>query len=400
MKKNKSIPQTFIHFKGIGKLILFLVAVVMIIDACKRDAEIIYNPNDGLILNLKWNQAYVKETKLEVESGLMWVFSFLGADLPIGSMQSSLVWKGNLLQIDFSKLGFNDHALIALGKLLKIIKQSQEYKTMEGIDIGRFIMLTLNSTNHYYAITGASRHFSDFKINRVIDAKKAAIIESCVTLNSRLIEVPDSGNQNLINTFFIANECEGSIINGKQTIYEYETIELMPNGQFRFAIYNLDGNLILASNAAKTISGKPAKCLWCHEINIQPPFYALTPVNGYYSPEMFRYIVSKNMNFVYNYRKTLKTEIDYRKTQDHALAEFLYISFMEPSVERLSLEWNMNIAQVKSIMKPYPTHTNHEFPYSDSLYTRKDADLNSPFQKIQVPESAREESLYEPDLIK
>jgi hypothetical protein len=101
-----------------------------------------------------------------------------------------------------------------------------------------------------------------------------------------------------------------------------------------------------------------------------------------------------------NYRNALKSDIDFNKKQDHTFAELLYITFMEPSADRLSLEWNMNIADVKNKLTALPTHTNTEFPYLGVLYDRKDVDFLSPYEYARVPESAREFSEYEPDLIK
>ena len=100
------------------------------------------------------------------------------------------------------------------------------------------------------------------------------------------------------------------------------------------------------------------------------------------------------------YRKSLRQDIDYSKTLDHTFTEILYISFMEPSAERLASEWGIPVEQVTEKLKGLPTHTHHEFPYLGTLYNRKDVESLSPYSIIRVPESAREPSEYEPDLIK
>ncbi len=383
----------------IARLFFSIIMLLIVFDSCKRDAEITI-PQHDYSINLRWNQAYENETKENVETGLLWVFSFLGADIPKGSFNQAKTWGNNILKIDLSKVGFNPIALNAFSKLLPQLKQSEEYQKINAIDIGRFIMLTLNSSNHYYAITGASNNFLPVKANHFFDSVSVAITQSTITLTNRLIEVPDSNVKAILNLVFIANECDGSVANGTQIVYEHEVAELMPNGQFRFSIYDVQNNLLEVSNTAKTNSGKPSKCLWCHEINIQTFHTIQTDVPGYYGADMFKHVVSSNTLTLNSYRNTLKSDIDFSKTQDHTFAELLYISFMEPSSLRLAIEWNMGESEVKNLLIGIPTHINAEFNFLGTLYDRKDIDSFAPYKGIKVPDSAREYSPYEPNLIK
>jgi len=380
-------------------LIYTFLFLLIIINSCSRDEKITLQQPVDYKINLRWDQAYTNETKEYVETGLLWTFTFLGAEIPGGSFHQSLVWNNNIVQLNLSEIGFNPIALNAFAKLLPQLKESEEYKKFNAMDIGRFIMLTLNSSYHYYAITGASPSYTQVRAGKIFDPVKAAITQSNVTSTNRIIEVPDSAFRRFSNMTFIAEECDGSIQLGTQQAYEREITELMSNGQFRFAIYDINNRLLSASNITKTQSGKPAKCLWCHEINLQPTFNNQTMVAGYYHADAFNNLIYSNKLFLTAYRNTLNSDIDFTKKQDHTYAELLYISFMEPSAERLSIEWNMSVNDVKNKLISLTTHSNTEFPYLGILYDRKDVDLFSPYQYIRVPQSAREFSEYEPDLI-
>jgi hypothetical protein len=357
--------------------------------------------NDSTTLTLRWVKAYDNETKDKVENGLKWALLFLGAELNLGSYESAVTWKQpDKLEVDFSKLGFSSEGLDALAKLTSEIKKSGEYTEKGGIDIGRFIMLTVNSPHHYYKITNAPKTIDDFRKRVSFDTKKAGIIESNIAKGHRVINVPDMNSTDILRSAFASAEGSGSITEGSFKISEHEVFDIMPNGMLRFMLYDEAGKLKAAGDTSLGGAGKPSKCLWCHEIVIQPAFISKTHVSGYHSPKEFDDIVNKQMELLKAYRKNLKQDIDYGKTLEHTFTEILYISFMEPSAERLVNEWGIPLEQVKEKLKGLPTHTHHEFPYLGLLYNRSDVEKFAPFSFIRVPESAREPSNYEPDLIK
>jgi hypothetical protein len=73
---------------------------------------------------------------------------------------------------------------------------------------------------------------------------------------------------------------------------------------------------------------------------------------------------------------------------------------MEPSAERLALEWGITLESVNEKLKGIPTHIHHEFGYLGNLYYRDEIEVFAPFSSIRPPSSARNKSQYEPDLIK
>ena len=350
------------------------------------------------VLNLRWVKGYETEKKENVETGIKWSLSFLGAMLPKGSFAEATQWNDNILFVDFNKLGFSDNALNALHSLIKALKKTGEYKKYNAIDIGRFIMLTLNSSKHYYAITDINKKYAEFRSRFRYGNTRAAIMESCVSSKHRLIDIGQ--NNEVKNISFIASEGHGRLDSGVFTTEEFEVFDIMPNGQLRFAVYDSKGNLKNAADASISSAGKPAKCLWCHEKNIQPPFFAKTALPGYYTPDSFKTIVLTTIELLEAYRSTLNGEIDYRRLQEHTQAELLYINFMEPSAERLSREWNMPLGMVTQKLAGLPMHTHPEFPYLGILYNRMDVDRFAPYSMMRVPQSARELSGYEPNVIK
>jgi hypothetical protein len=373
-----------------GCLVLFIIWV-----SCANHV-IVHDTN--LTISLRWVKSYPGESKDEVVTGLAWNLSFLGAELPTGSLNQAIQWEDSHFTLDLSQVGFRTSAQESFIELINFLKSSDEYRARGGIDLGRFIMLTLNSTNHYYAITGAPRTYSAFRAQYIFDEKKAGISPSTIAFGDRLIEL--STGSRLDKIAFVATEGEGSIKDGTFVAREFETLDFMKNGQLRFALYDMNGNLKLAASKSLTAAGKPSKCLWCHELGLQKPFNDAPQLSGYYTTEEFKGKLDERTNLIHAYRNTLSSEINFSKTQDHTKGELLYLAFMEPSAERLAEEWSISVEEVKQALIHISTHEHDEFSFlGDKLYHRKDIDHLAPYETVQVPEDPRNLSQYEPDFI-
>ena len=380
---------------------MLLLALAVMADSCRHDYEDSGVQADALTLNMRWSQGYATETTIEAETGIKWCVSYLGAELPAGSFARTLHWtSGTTFSLHLAQAGFSKEARQKLQTLVAMLRSSDEYKRTGSIDIGRFIALTIGSANHYYAITGAATTLTGFKSRFTFDLKQIAITQSVVSKAHRLIDVAYATAGK--TAAFVAIEGFGRIDSNTFSAREYETIDIMKNGQLRVGIYSqADGKLRPASDTSLTQGGKPAKCLWCHELNFNPSFSPLAAdVPGYYSIPEFQSLISNQMNLLSAYRSQLNGDVDFSKKQEHQLMELLYISFMEPSAARLALEWNMSVQQVQSRMAGLPTHVYPEFPILGQLYYRKDADARAPYSSMPVPDRIREPSAYEPDLLK
>ena len=386
-----------VRSRGVSTMTAALVPVLLALasSGCSHHETAPRHPE--LTMQLRWVKGYPRETKGDVETGMNWALSFLGASLPRESADV-YSWRNDVVTVDLDAAGVLPATKPAWISVLAALKNSDEYRKMGAIDIGRFLILTLCSSNQYFALTGAAPTFADFQARHPQESRPAAVVESGIAKGNRLVEIGRASRIGEI--FFVAFEGTGSIADGSFQKAETETIDFMPNGQLRFALYDLAGHPKAATTPSLTAAGKPSKCLWCHEIGLQQPYKNVTRVGGYYSPEELHAIVTERMNIVDAYRRTLSSHIDFRRTNDHTFAELLYMSFAEPTAARLALEWNMPEEKVKALLAGCKTHAQHERPIlGDHLYDREEIDRFAPYQTLRVPSQVRESGGYEPKLV-
>ena len=384
--------------RWLGWIVFTVIVTIILLLTCSVFREIKTQPASyDSTITLHWIQNYKTETKEDFEEAFVWGLSFLGAELPKDSLSSWLVWKdSNTFILHFEKAGFSTAALVPINKVLYELKRSEEYLKTKRIDAGRLMVQLLNNSSHYYAITGVAKTFDGFRNQYEWDPKKAAIIESVIAKKHRKINFSKPTGNKLA---FFSEESGGSLLDSTFRTSEFEVSELMPNGQFRYAIYDTFGNLKIAADSSKTSAGKPAKCIWCHEISIQPTYIAKTNVQNYYTFFQFDSIVAQRYLLAQKYRKTLRSDLDFSETQKHTLLEKLYISFMEPSLRRVALEWSMDSVSVSKKINRLPTHEHHEFKDLGLLYDRKEIDEKAPYSSLPVPGSARDLSDFEPNYL-
>lgn len=346
-------------------------------------------------IRLRYTLNYEGDTWEKNRTGFLWTLSYLGASLPKGSFDNSLSWVGpRTFLIDFSKLGFNDQAVSVLRILCDSLRDTPAYKKTKALDLGHFIALTLGSSWHYYAITNTPHSYNDFLKQTVSDNQEVfALTKSTVSHHQRLIRTYK--HEDIQKFVFVAEEGVGDVRDGTFSTKEFEVMDILPNGQLHFAVYNTEGNLIPAGNIQFGESGKPAKCIWCHEINIQPLFKAADPVQGFLTPDQFSGQIRDFGELLKKYRNKLNSDIDFTKLQDHTYQELIYFSFMEPSLKRLSQEWGVPEKALKKILKSKTTHVHHEFGFLGDLFYRGDISSFGPQGGI-LPSDIREEGT-EPD---
>jgi hypothetical protein len=337
-------------------------------------------------INLEWNKAYNDDTIGKSLIGLKWAFSYIGASLP--NSDEGFIVSNETIVIDLKKLGFSGNAQNKLSILHSKIIDSDEYQQTNAIDLGRYISLLIGSSEFYYETIGVPKTLSQILNKYTLLPQKGYVNNSGVSLEHRIIQFSE---QDGLNQLFFCKEIDPIT----QEIYEYETIELLSNGQLRYGIFDANGNRKPNADSAHSNAGKPAKCAWCHESNIQQMFSIQNNFTGYLTYTDFQ-------NTLINYRESNRTlklalvdGVDFSQTQQHTLTELLYISFMEPSAERLSIEWNMTVSEVQNLLTSYQTHIYPEFPFLGNLYDRNQIENVAPFKGLQVSTSIREESLIE-----
>jgi hypothetical protein len=369
--------------------------------SCSRTNQLPAPKDPGLVIKLRWIKSYPTQSRANVDAGLYWTLSFLGARLPADA--AVLSWGGSLVTLDLDAAGVAPATRPAWKKLLQVLKSSDEYRMMGGIDMGRFVFLSLCSSYQYYALTGVSPSYAEFRAKHTFDPRQVAIVESAVAHGNRLIELAKGDDFNSVA--FVAFEGTGSLQDRSFQKADIETLDLMENGQLRFGLYDLEGHLKATTTQALTAAGKPSKCLWCHEINLQPPFRNVTDLEGYYSTKEFKELVASATRIIAGHRKTLESKVDFKGLQDHSHAEALYLSFAEPTASRLASEWNIPLDRVKQLLAsrnlqahPHSEAIDDEI-LGDELYDRNEVDSLAPYAAIRGPSDMREASSYEPNLL-
>ena len=330
---------------------------------------------------------------------MLWTLSYLGAELPKNSLDSSIIWiDKQTFSLNFSALGFGKHALKALKTITDSLKTTSLYKKQHAVDLGHFIAITLGSSWHYYSITEAPPTLTEFL------AKKETGQMICFPLNlsaisnhHRIIKINPS--ETLTHTFFMAEEGEGDVTMGSFIPKETEVIDIMKNGQLRVMIYDANGYLIAAASKLYSNAGKPAKCIWCHEIAVPGLLTKPDSIVGFIGPTEFKEKIRIQNSLLNNYRQNLSSDIDFTKTQDHTYQEIIYTSYMEPSLKRLSQEWNISVKKLEKILNTKTKHTHHEFKFLGELMERQDVLYKNALLPGKLPGNIREESDIEPNYV-
>ncbi|WP_310380914.1 hypothetical protein [Flavobacterium sp.] len=374
------------------KLIILLIGIVIFI-GCESNtyADIEEEKNDSFDINLKWNKAYPDDSIDKSVIGLKWALSYLGAKLPKNLIGIS--YSNAIISMNINQLGFNENAVEKLSLLNIKIKESQEYKNTNTIDLGRFVSLLLGSSEHYYQISGTPNRLEELLGNYILKPEKGYVNNSGVSLEHRIIKFSEQVG---FNQVFLSQEVDPIT----QEIYEFETIELLPNGQLRFGIFDVNGRRKNNADSNHSNAGKPAKCMWCHESSINQLFSPQLNFSGYLTATQFQNTLINYRNLNKNLKLNLDSAIDYSQTQQHTLTELLYISFMEPSAERVSLEWNLPLNKVQSLLSGLSTHVYDEFPFLGNLYHRNEIEKRAPFPGLAVSSSVREMSNIEVNHLK
>jgi len=371
----------------IMKKLLLLIGIILASCTNSNYNDIVAEePN----LVLRWNKIYEEDNIQKAVIALEWTLSYLGATLPYNSEGISV--NENRIVIDLEKLGFTTFSEEKMRELHQVIFTSEEYQVNNNIDLGRYVTLLLGAPEHYYKITGVPYLLSEMLDNYNLNSERGYVNNSGVSFEHRIINFSE---QDGFNQLFFCEEVDPET----GIVIEYETVELMPNGQIRFGIFDKDGFRINSTDPAHSNAGKPAKCMWCHESGIQPLFSEQDDFEGFIPYLEFKDVLTDFRSSHQNLQNSLVDGVDFQETQQHTLTELTYISFMEPSAERLSLEWNLSVSEVENLLSGLPTHIHEEFFYLGDLYDRDDVESLAPFSGLQVSSSVREESEVEVNYI-
>ena len=368
---------------------------ILLFYACTSEIEPLLN-EDNLSIRVHWEPGQLLANEDELELGVSWTMSSLGGFVPPGSLASGLVHHGNNeYTLRFLEFGFSIQAQRAMERILTELKGSGEYLQNGRVPLGRVVMLMLNSSNHYYEITEMPKTLSEFRSLYRFEGIEVALTGSTIATSHRLLEVASA--ESYAQIAHIGSESgEDFRPNRPFTAREFETLDVMPNGNLRYAIYGPDGRLRPFADESLTIAGRPAKCMWCHESSIQPLFAAdpALETDSTITAQEFLAIREVQLDLIATFREGLNTEHDYFNRRNHQFMEWIYEDFMEPNAEFLAAEWGLSLNEVNQRLAGLTPHMRAGVP---GFYHRKDVDGLAPFDVLRVPDAAREASEFEPN---
>jgi len=305
----------------------------------------------------RWVRGYEGETPEIAQAGLRWALSLMGG------RAEDIVWEGDGDEASVSFEGLEPEVQAEVDAEL-----APERELRGSADLGRFLMLSLYDPERYYRLVDAPDRFSDV----AEPALTYNITASLLTDTGRVVHLPAGGCEPYCASLELTvQEGTGAFkANGFHAV-ERERVDLMPNGQQRFVVYDADGERIPASEGP---AGPPGRCMWCHEDHLMRGVPEQNPaVAGGISGERFDRRLAALTAQMQQVR-SLTPAVDWDQPVVHEYSELLVFSFLNPSAERLAREWGQTPDAVEQALAAQTPAQDAEFPQLGLLYERASAD--------------------------
>lgn len=347
-----------------------------------------HNPAE---INLLWNASYPDEKMEDAILGLYWCLSHIGAK-NTNSTSSGIEVKSTLITLNTNAIGLSKNAQNSINSLHSKIQKSPAYIQNNAIDLGRYITLLIGASEHYYRITDVPESLQNQLANYTLVSEKGYVNNSIISDHHRIIQYTQPAG---LKQLFISVEIDSNT----QEILEFETMELMDNGQFKFAIFDADSQRIPAAIKQGSNAGKPAKCMWCHESSINPLFRIQNDYAGFLTFLELQDTLISLQDELELKQSFLANGVDFSQKQQHAQMELQYLMFKQPSPMRLANEWNMSVTDVRQLLATEQLYSNPEFPFLGDGYDRNQMEAYAPFNGLLTSSNVRESSPIEVNYI-
>ncbi len=332
---------------------------------------------DPLVVPLRWVRGYEGDTWAAARTGVWWQLAHLGAVPPPDEPGLTVVSESEdevRFTLDLAAVGFPEPALGAVTEAVAFVPTTDEQGLYGGLDLGAFFLRTLYEPWHYYRVTGACGTDAAWRAAHLApDPAVYAITDSLLVDGDRLNQYTRAPSE-MADIAHVAEEGPGSIADGTFAPIESESIDLLPNGMLRYAVYDASG--VLQPWATASPAGQPGRCMWCHEDHLQRGLETNPGVEGYVQAAEFVADVDAQTAVIATLRAGLPTAVYADPVVAHAQGELLTETWLLPSPGRLAREWFVDEARVADALAAaaVPTTTDPEYPEFGALVTRADAD--------------------------
>jgi hypothetical protein len=318
--------------------------------------------------------------------GLWWGLAGLGAQpLPAAVADVREDGAGVQFTLRVDELGLGSDALGALETGLAPLRASRRELGLPYVELGRVLQRTLYEPWVYYAVTGACGDLDGWSARLPESAPTVAITDSLLTDGDRLLRFAP-GPSSVSAIAWAAEEGEGSLAAGEFRGRATEVLDLMPNGRFRYAVYDASGALVPAADAAHSPAGQPGRCMWCHENHLMTTVVQ-PEVPGHMDFDVFVDEIASQQAMVEDRRAALGGVVDWDTHAVHTSGEVLVEGFLRAPTARLAAEWSVEPATVVAWMEAgaRPLH-NEEYPGWGTVWARADADAVFAARRAELPD--------------
>lgn len=279
----------------------------------------------------------------EVRVGLDWNLGLLSALPPAGGEHLEITEDGEQLRIllHVEQAGFPERAEAALTDALQELRESEELAQTGAVDLGRLFMLTLHEPWRYYSISGACADYWGWSGARLPQARdRYDVVVSLIAPGERVVLLPEA--EHPVQRLAFGMATGQSALGEDWRPAEFETIDLMENGQQRFATYDGQGRLQPWADPEVVAAGQPGRCIWCHEGNLMFGTYENPSSEEAISYPEWEARIFAWQDQLEAWRAALPTSIVYPDRHSHTLAERVVRDFAFPTPKRAAREWGLS----------------------------------------------------------
>lgn len=345
--------------------------------ACLPTDESVIEPT-SLVIPLRWTESPGGLSWEQAETGLAWSLTNLGALPPLDGWLSINESEGDTVffELNLAQAGFAPQAEAALRAAITPLQTSDELAVLGSVDVGRLLMRTVYAPWRYYSITGACADLSGWESLAASEAvEQYGVTRSLLTTDERLITLNAGPWQDVSEIAFSTRSGLG-VLRDPSASEEVEVIDLMGNGQQRYAVFDAQGQLSPAADPAVILAGQPGKCMWCHEGALMTG----TPTNPTTRPHLsypeWGARMSQMQALQDAHRQALVTAADFTDRQAHTDGELLVREFLLPTPARVQREWDVTAAELSEILNNYSVEEtlDDEYPSRGPVLLRSDLD--------------------------